>query len=212
MGGYVENCKGIICTSAGIPIIDVSKSHDHFIFIMYLERWSSYWNGTVEAISIYRCSFTIGINILIVKIRWCPGNLIFIVEILYLKRCSFNVSIITVHSKNNALIHNLSVSPVLSFVVIVHDFCPYPSGLIHSHQGSHVILPVPMKQPWRIWVNKSHKSTKHVIETKRNKAQQNWVHFFYLLYIGDSGVNIMLFMGHCLLLIASLRWVLCQNF
>ena len=35
-------------------------------------------------------------------------------------------------------------------------FYPYPSGLFHWHWGNHMIAPVPAKQPWRIWVNKSH--------------------------------------------------------
>ena len=32
-------------------------------------------------------------------------------------------------------------------------FHPYPSGLLHGHWGNHMIAPVPVKQPWRIWVN-----------------------------------------------------------
>ena len=34
-------------------------------------------------------------------------------------------------------------------------FYPYPSGLLHWHWGNHMIAPVPVKQPWRIWANKS---------------------------------------------------------
>ena len=30
---------------------------------------------------------------------------------------------------------------------------PYPSGLLHWHWGNHMIAPVPVKQPWRIWAN-----------------------------------------------------------
>ena len=30
---------------------------------------------------------------------------------------------------------------------------PYSSGLLHWHWGNHMIAPVPVKQPWRIWVN-----------------------------------------------------------
>ena len=29
----------------------------------------------------------------------------------------------------------------------------YHSGLLHSHWGNPTIAPVPVKQPWRIWVN-----------------------------------------------------------
>ena len=37
--------------------------------------------------------------------------------------------------------------------------CPYSSGLLHWHLGNHVIAPVPVKQPWRIWVKRT--GTKH---------------------------------------------------
>ena len=33
-------------------------------------------------------------------------------------------------------------------------FYPYPLGLLHWHWGNHTIAPVPVKQPWRIWVNR----------------------------------------------------------
>ena len=31
-------------------------------------------------------------------------------------------------------------------------FHPYSSGLLHWHWGNHMIAPVPVKQPWRIWI------------------------------------------------------------
>ena len=37
------------------------------------------------------------------------------------------------------------------------------SALLHWHRGNHTIAPVPVKQPWRTWVNDSHKSTKSVM-------------------------------------------------
>ena len=37
-------------------------------------------------------------------------------------------------------------------------FYPYPSGLLHWHWDYHLIAPVPVKQPWRIWVNVTYKS------------------------------------------------------
>ena len=41
------------------------------------------------------------------------------------------------------------------------QFNPYPSGLLHWHWGNHTIAPVPVKQPWMIWVYNSHEFTKH---------------------------------------------------
>ena len=38
---------------------------------------------------------------------------------------------------------------------VCRSFYPYPSGLPHWHWGNHMIAPVPVKQPWRIWVNSS---------------------------------------------------------
>ena len=32
---------------------------------------------------------------------------------------------------------------------------PYPSGLLHWHDGNLTIAPVPAKQPWWIWINTS---------------------------------------------------------
>ena len=42
----------------------------------------------------------------------------------------------------------------------VNRFYPYFSGLLHWHWGNHLIAPVPVKQPWRVWVNVIHFSTK----------------------------------------------------
>ena len=35
---------------------------------------------------------------------------------------------------------------------IISSIYLYPSGLLHWHWGNHMIAPVPVKQPWRIWV------------------------------------------------------------
>ena len=39
---------------------------------------------------------------------------------------------------------------------LLWSFYPYSSGLLHWHWGNHTIAPVPVKQPWKIWVNESH--------------------------------------------------------
>ena len=51
---------------------------------------------------------------------------------------------------------------VLCFVVVmlsvpcgvVWSIFPYPSWPLHWHRGNHAIAPVPVKWPWRIWVNR----------------------------------------------------------
>ena len=45
---------------------------------------------------------------------------------------------------------------LLCFVVVIHWLIfPYPSGLLHWHCGNLTIAPVPVKQPWWIWINTS---------------------------------------------------------
>ena len=59
------------------------------------------------------------------------------------------------------------------------QFHPYFSGLLHWHWGNHMIAPMPVNQPWRIWVTQSHISTEHYTKTKQNKEQQNQVHILW---------------------------------
>ena len=42
-----------------------------------------------------------------------------------------------------------------SIIVRYEPFCLYPSWLLHKHWDCHMIAPVPVKQPWRIWVNEN---------------------------------------------------------
>ena len=55
-----------------------------------------------------------------------------------------------------------------------HPFYSYPSGLLHWHRGNHRIAPVPVKQPWRIWVKAMHESTRtdDVSITKQSTTRQ----------------------------------------
>ena len=49
-----------------------------------------------------------------------------------------------------------TVFALLCFVVVIHWLIfPYPSGLLHWHCGNLTIAPVPIKQPWWIWINTS---------------------------------------------------------
>ena len=60
--------------------------------------------------------------------------------------------------------------------IILGMFCvyPYPSGLLHWHWGNHKITPVPVKQPWRIWI----KLTNNKTTTKHHKM---WTMFVILV-------------------------------
>ena len=50
-------------------------------------------------------------------------------------------------------------------------FDPYPSGLLPWNWGNHMIAPVPVKQPWRIWVNGPHQIHSELIP-KQNTTKQ----------------------------------------
>ena len=57
-------------------------------------------------------------------------------------------------------------------------FCPYSSGLLHWHWGNHRIAPVPVKQPWRIWVDKSDEYMgKHDTCTTKTMQKKKWCMF-----------------------------------
>ena len=50
-----------------------------------------------------------------------------------------------------------TVLALLCFVVVIHWLIyPYPSGFLHWYCSNLKIVPVPVKQPWWIWVNSSY--------------------------------------------------------
>ena len=53
-------------------------------------------------------------------------------------------------------------------------FYPYRKPLTHLHCSIHTIIPMPMKQPWRLWVYKPQESNRNAY-IKSNKTQQNHV-------------------------------------
>ena len=55
-------------------------------------------------------------------------------------------------------------------------FYPYPSGLLHWHWGNHTIAPVPVKQPWGIWLKALHASVRCCNITT---IQQNHVYILW---------------------------------
>ena len=64
----------------------------------------------------------------------------------------------------------------------VWSIYPYSSGLLHWHWGNHTIAPVPMKQPWRVWVNKCNGFTqKYCVTTVKQRTPQLCV--YYMRYI-----------------------------
>ena len=72
-------------------------------------------------------------------------------------------------------VHSQNYRHVSHFVRLVYALAisPYPSGLIHWHWDNHTIAPEQVKQPWRIWVTVTHKSTEHdnITKTKQITAK-----------------------------------------
>ena len=62
---------------------------------------------------------------------------------------------------------------------ILNWFNSYPLGLLHWHWGNHTIAPVPVKQPWRIWVNESHETNKHWYGDSYKATQHKTMCIFY---------------------------------
>ena len=60
------------------------------------------------------------------------------------KSCTWYCSYVFCHSHDHLL--------WLQNTHLQHTHSPYPPGLLHWHWGNHMIAPVPVKQPWRIWV------------------------------------------------------------
>ena len=73
-------------------------------------------------------------------------------------------------------------------------FCPYPPGLFHKPQSNHVIAPVPMKQPWGIWVNKLLEYCKN-LSYNHNKTKQPCAYLvsFYIAYLHCMAYNIYIY-------------------
>ena len=59
----------------------------------------------------------------------------------------------------------------------------HPVGLLHQHWNNLTIAPVPVKQPWRIWLKRSHRSLRNSYnhnETRHSKPHDDvikWKHF-----------------------------------
>ena len=73
------------------------------------------------------------------------------------------------------------------------QFYPYPSGLLHCHWGNHVIAPVPVKQPWRIWVHISPECIIH-LPHGQNATKYNTHHVHILwdilhLFMNSSTID-----------------------
>ena len=72
---------------------------------------------------------------------------------------------------------------VLCFVVVISSvvwrymwlFHLYSSGLLHWHWGNHMIAPVPVKWPWRIWIKLIHART----QTGANCVHIFWMHLIF---------------------------------
>ena len=88
-----------------------------------------------------------------------------------------------------------TVFALLCFVVVIHWLIfPYPSGLLHWHCGNLTIAPVPVKQPWWIWINTSCEFIMNdCITTTKQSTTKPCAYFLgytvYVLFRGASKLN-----------------------
>ena len=79
-------------------------------------------------------------------------------------------------------------------------FYPYPSGSLHWHWGNHVVAPAQVKQPWRIWVNKLHKSLgAYNITTTQEIRTHPSAHLRNALYIINVYMEYWQSLGICVI-------------
>ena len=106
-------------------------------------------------------------------------------------RNNFNVRYIRLHGYMSCFHHIRSITRNIHMACtgILLRFCtsqfyPYPSGLLHWHWGNHVTVPVPVKQPLRIWVNISLDEQDLMIHLQWNKIEQHPGHIpWQILYV-----------------------------
>ena len=77
----------------------------------------------------------------------------------------------------------------------VQLFSPYPSGLLHWHWGNHMIAPVPVKKPWRIWM----KST--IVKPQQITTGLNMLTFDTMMLPGPLVPLVSIMTCYCPLLI-----------
>ena len=74
------------------------------------------------------------------------------------------------------------------------EIYPYPSGSLHWHWGNHMIAPVSVKQPWRIWVNASYEATRtdNIGTTKQSTTKPCTYCMEYTAHFFGSELSILL--------------------
>ena len=73
--------------------------------------------------------------------------------------------------------HTHSRSYAQGLRIVMVWFYPYLSGFVHRHWGNHTIAPVPVKQPWKTWVNGSFESPNNCqFNLDQTKHNQTWLY------------------------------------
>ena len=86
------------------------------------------------------------------------------------------------------------------------QFYPYRRPLTQLHCSIYTKVPMPMKQPWRIWVYKPHKSSR-MYESNQTKHNKSMCVFYGLYYITGGIHRPKIVLGHLWLsLLRLLLW------
>ena len=69
--------------------------------------------------------------------------------------------------------HTVNLRVIWDAMALMWHHCNNLSLLLNWHWGNHLIAPALVKQPWRIWINKSHETTNDIYDhykTNHNKT------------------------------------------
>ena len=80
--------------------------------------------------------------------------------------------------KSIQIVHPKNYGNCPCFIVLLWfgtgQYYPFLSRLLHWHWGNRMIAPVPVKQPWMVWVQKLHKSLNNCDMVAQNSGYIWW--------------------------------------
>ena len=97
------------------------------------------------------------------------------------KQVRINITIMTISPRASL---ELSTYLALRCVFVVWGRSVLPKSFrVPSLALAAMVAPMPMKQPWQIWVNISRKSTKNRLDDKTNKTKHWYVYIWCVLQV-----------------------------
>ena len=110
----------------------------------------------------------------------------FPILMLYMKPLLVIMCMKMIYSKFKEIYLHGSSFSVFCYGLIQVTYYPHPSGLIPWHWGNHMIAPVPVKQPWRIWIHWSHESLGFNETTAKESTTKLIMFLWAILYLSHD--------------------------